>query len=344
MFIQSIDNFRALSIIIIVIGHVFWISGFNTEDDVSKFYISLISGGTFYFVFISGFLFEKLSFEEFSFSKFMLRKFKVVFLPYLFISFLPIIIAISLRNVYPQYFFDNHLSGFYYDYIKPYFMYVFTGRVLTGYWYIPFVFLIFLSSPILVIYNKLSIKQKVYLFVAFIILSGFVFRSVDNINPFQSFVYFLPIFLLGIIVANFHQELSKTPLSIAFSLLFLSFFISYFQIEFNNIFGNQSKNFFDYQGYDFRVLEKSIQSVSIYLFLERFRFKLSFFSLVAKASFAIYFLHPLFIFIINKINQGYFHGFFYLQITSAIVLFLCIVSALLFKYIFKGKSRYLIGY
>lgn len=161
MFINSINNFRAFSIFMIVLSHTYWISNVPVGNKIGDFYIAFTFGGTFYFLFISGFLFDQLSLASFDYYKYMIKKIRNVVSPYVVMSFLPILIALNMQSIYPEYFFSS-TSGIYSEYVKPFFLYLFTGRALTGYWYIPFIFLIFILAPFFKLFKNISLSKKFF--------------------------------------------------------------------------------------------------------------------------------------------------------------------------------------
>lgn len=86
-YLYYVNYFRAIAIIQVVAGHsLVWGQG-----KVKQFFSYLFDGGTYPFVFISGFLFYYLS-SNFSYGTYLKKKFFNVFLPFIFTS-LPGLIA-----------------------------------------------------------------------------------------------------------------------------------------------------------------------------------------------------------------------------------------------------------
>ena len=185
MFYHGINNFRALSIFLIVFGHCFWISNWYPDKTWQNVYLYMIPGGTFFFAFISGFLFAHLNVSTFRYADFIARKWRNIASPYLWISVPVICFAVVVQ--YPGYFVDSR-DGFYYQYLLPFFKYLLTGRVFTGYWYIPFILLVFAISPLLVRFYHLSSRVQLMMVAVLLLLAMFVHRAEDNLNPLQSFV------------------------------------------------------------------------------------------------------------------------------------------------------------
>jgi len=95
MYINSINYFRGIAIIIIVAGHCLTLSNFSYNSFFGITILNLTQGGTSLFVFISGFLFHHIFYQYFDFKKFMLKKIKYVLSPYIFLSSLVIIFTFA---------------------------------------------------------------------------------------------------------------------------------------------------------------------------------------------------------------------------------------------------------
>jgi probable poly-beta-1,6-N-acetyl-D-glucosamine export protein len=345
MFFHSINNLRAVSIILIVFAHTYWISGWQPQSSLSHLYSFIIFGGTFYFLFISGFLFNQLSVKHYYYHKFLMQKLRNVISPYVFLSILPIILAIKLKTVYPQYFFTVGDQGLWLEYIKPAILYLLTGRALTGYWYIPFIALVFIASPLFVQYSKLSCKNQLGILFVGIVISGFTYRSIDNMNPFQTFVYFSPMFLFGMICSIYNQKIKDTLSRYALWLVIISIVLAAYQTNVLGINTNLEKDMFTYAGFNFRLVGKSIQILGIYLIFENFMTKdYKILSLLASSSFAVFFLHPAVIFVIKRLVPTDWSGFIYWHLLTVFVIVVCVCGAWFAKKLLGNKSRYVIGW
>ena len=75
------DYFRAISIILIVMGHSY--GSWERDSVLDMSFTNLISGGTALFVFISGFFFHNVFNENYNYKAFVLKKCEGVFLPLL---------------------------------------------------------------------------------------------------------------------------------------------------------------------------------------------------------------------------------------------------------------------
>ncbi|MDX3774080.1 acyltransferase [Chromatiaceae bacterium AAb-1] len=342
MFYAGVNNFRALAIFLIVFGHCFWISGWYPSDMAGRVYLYLLPGGTFFFVFISGFLFAHLNAPVFNYPDFVRRKARNILSPYLALSVIPVIFAVITH--YPGYFTDER-EGFYFQYLLPFIKYIVTGRVFTGYWYIPFIVIVFfVLSPLLVRYYRLPLRSQLIIFSSLLVISSLVHRPVDNLNPLQNLVYFIPVFLAGMV---FNQQFSvfRSKLSLAWGLLLLSLALSLYQSYYLEISHNSHKAFWEYTRVDLKVFEKTLQAVAVLVLLERlFDRRYALLDLIASASFAIFFLHPVVIAVFKRLIDGAFSGFLYWHVLTVLVFFTSLLTAYILKRILGKYSRPLIGW
>jgi hypothetical protein len=353
MFLQSISNFRALSILLIVMGHMYFY-GFMSESSISQFIKNLITGGTIFFVFISGYMFHHVFIRKFNYVRFVFKKICNIFLPYLFLGF----IAIFLLYITNSGYFDSHNStygeGILFmpedSKVLIFFKYIISGRFLIAYWYIPFVMLVFLFSPIFIGYSKLGVKWMMFIFLFFSLISIFIHRPILQLNPIQSFFYFSPFYLLGIMISQYRVSASVffdkyfylgVLLSITFSLIAVCY-------DHN---GTSMKQALSYQGIDYMFLQKLFLCMVLYHFFDKNDFQSSFFDTLSEYSFAIFFIHPWYMALGYKFSVKFFGGEFndsviFYFISVLVIIYISIFSAYLIKKIFKGSqhTRKLIGF
>ena len=82
-----------------------------------------------------------------------------------------------------------------------------TGRMVTAYWYIPFIFLVFLASPLFDRFIELSRGWRAAAFAAAIRIALWVVRPVDNLNPVQCFFYFANFYMFGILFCEYRKPI-----------------------------------------------------------------------------------------------------------------------------------------
>lgn len=362
MFLKSIGNFRALAIILIVAGHLYSF-GFVGEDVVSSVVKNIITGGTALFVFISGFMFHYIFYQKFQYKKFIVNKIKNVIVPYFLLSTF-FILFLFLNS--SGYFTDiEKISSASYKYMfkdgvvfnpndsnfVTTIKYYLSGRVLTAYWYIPFVFLVFLSSPFHIKFTKLNLKNQIAIILLLSIVSILLHRPINNTNAIQSFVYYTPIYLIGIMVSMHSSKVNQYLRNKLLYLALFVFILSYLQYLLGHQ-GNYFKPYFEYDGVDLQYIQKVFLIFFFYTFFEKFYFESKLIDIISNTSFAIFFIHPWLIVIMYKIINIHDiriesnNVLYYLFIVFSVI-FVSIFSALILKKIFRvhsKKTRYIIGY
>ena len=346
-FLNSINYFRGIAIIIIVAAHSYGIANWNVYRDPNvfeKFFYSLNLNGSVFFIFISGFLYNHIFFPRFNYKNFMLKKTKYVLIPYLVCSIVPILYAV----------FVDSKGTFLLDSLKDkpvlaILWFLVTGRAVYAYWYIPMIMLVFAISP--AINFLIRSKYLIYTILGMIPISMIIHRPRLNINPLHSLVYFLPVYLLGIFT-SVHQKkiyafLKSSKVKIVILLLAIS--LGLVQILIFNITGNFSKSFWSITLPDINLLQKILLCFLLMSVLDNYEdTDITTIKKTAETSFAIYFIHP---FLLNPLtilvrswNLDFQGNLFTLILATIAVVTLSIAIAHFIKLIFKRNSRYLIGW
>lgn len=198
--VRSIHLLRGVAILFIVIGHTLF-----SDTEVSEgraLVLNFFKGGTVLFVFISGFLFERVFLKRFDYKTFATRRLSKLLQPYLLIS-LPAIFLVA--TFYPE---ATHMSfgpengeGLYVQTIRPLMIALLTGTYLSAYWYVPFAVLLFLCAPLHVLYARQSLPRQFIILAPLFALALVLQRPSYNMMPPQSMVYLTPVYLLGITVS-----------------------------------------------------------------------------------------------------------------------------------------------
>ncbi|DAB19858.1 TPA: hypothetical protein CPT81_07730 [Candidatus Gastranaerophilales bacterium HUM_20] len=215
--LHFIDYFRAISIILIVAGHcIYWGKPHGIIRETNLY---LFTGGTFLFVFISGFLFQYLSYK-FEYKSYLIKKWKNVILPYI-ITCVPVAIyaSFTLQDVnnplYNNSFFERVIA------------FSCFGTILNvPTWFIAMIIIFFLLSPLF-----LKIQKNKWLWY-FLLISSIlytclsprpnVWKSYSNINgnflaiiiyhikfTLTNFFVFLSSYLYGIFCCNLMKKDKK---------------------------------------------------------------------------------------------------------------------------------------
>ena len=343
-FLNSVNYFRGIAIIIIVLGHCYELSNWNISSNLEKLFYSLTLNGSVYFVFISGFLYRHIFYDRFEYKKFLLKKIQYVLVPYLVCSTLPIIYTVFISDSQPYIpisLSDRPLSAIGW--------YLITGRVADTYWYVPMAMLLFALSPLVNLIIKSGKVLEVSLFL--LPISLIIHRPINNINAVHSLVYYFPLYLIGVWASANHQKITyylqdnKRKLV----LLLWSLGLGIVQVWLLNSSGNFHKEFWSITVPDVNLLQKILLCFLFMSILNRYEESdIGALKQTAATSFAIYFIHPLIIYpvliIFDRFGISFEGNFFTLVITSFLILATSMAVALGVKAIFKKKSRYLIGW
>ncbi|OLF37657.1 MULTISPECIES: acyltransferase family protein [unclassified Psychrobacter] len=360
MYLKSISNYRAIAIIAIVASHIYGF-GLSSPDPVTYFIKSIITGSTGLFVFISGFMFYYVFYKKYEYKHFIKNKILNIGVPYSILAIIAICITYFLSS---GYFNANSLSSYSYrdgiifkvedSTFTIVLKYYATGRFLTAYWYIPFALILFASAPIHIFFISLRKRLQLEVVILLSLVSIFGHRPVAETNPFQSLVYYTPIYLIGILVAMNRNKVKVTieNKKAVIILIFLVFTFTIVQYSTGHI-GNYNKLFFYFDGMDFMYLQKISLILLVYIFLEKYSFNLYFIDVISKTSFSIFFIHPWLIILFKEIfyNLGFVfypeeNNLFLYMFMLVLILSISVLISLSIKKSFKYsiKTRYLIGY
>lgn len=332
-FRYSLENFRGVAIIFVMLSHISSIYSFEKGGDY-LFY--LLTNATAWFVFISGYLFYYLESEKFEYGKYLIKKLKYVVLPYLFLS-VPAIIA-------GLYFSRHVLYGLTSDQYVAWSL-VTGGTVVPPMWFIPMIVIFFLLTPV---FNFLSKTKIIYIFVVCgLVLSIFSSRSVNNTNAFFSFLNFAGFYFLGMVAAKNVAVLDslsyawKSKIIYGSVAIFLLFGFLYPGIE------EEPVGFLSSLGsLNFLNVGKLAFLVAIFFIFERYlERKNNVLGYLAKISFGLFFIHGFMILIFARIARDVDFGNAYVRFFSevAIVVFVSIAVVFLIKVVLGKRSRYVVG-
>lgn len=344
-FLNSINHFRGIAIIFIVMAHCYRPAGWQIETLADKFWFNLMMNGTVFFVFISGFLFHHVFYNRWDYEKYMKNKTKYVFIPYFLLS-LPWIIWHLIAGPEPSLHMlhanisDNSTAATWY---------VLTGRALTAYWYIPMGMMLFALSPwVMDLINKKSLLQFA---IPLVVLAMLMHRPISNLNAIQSLIYFLPVYLIGVWTSVAKDKIfpfiDKYWLLMLISAIALAIGQAYFYGA-----GVLNKPAFEFTVPDLMLPQKLLLTFVLLAILNKFEhISIGFLQKLAEVSFAIYFIHPWITtpwwMIYNSPDIFAMHGEGNI-VTTLLVTFAVIavsyVIALLFKKALKQRSRYIIGW
>ncbi|MCQ9377368.1 acyltransferase [Methyloversatilis sp. XJ19-49] len=219
-FLQPIHQFRAIAIVLIVGAHVLPVVEWKSHL-AERLVAGFTNESSTFFMFISGFLFQHLS-QRFEYRRYLWTKFLNVILPYLLLS-LP---AIAM------FVFVTQRSGLwpgFYDMPKwqQIAMFVLTGKHLAPMWFIPLMALFYLVAPLLVWADRHA-RSLYWLILPLLVFSALSGRG-GQYGPISMFVYFLPVYLFGMVCARYRErvldltERALLPLSACALVLYALF-------------------------------------------------------------------------------------------------------------------------
>lgn len=351
MYLNFLNYFRGFAIFLIVMGHSFYITNFfNLSNPIGnpffrKLFFTMTTGGTSLFVFISGFLFHHIFYSRgFNFKKFMKNKFKNVFLPYL------IIITPIIMIKFPETLTETSINIS--DIIRLILMYL-SGALLDSTWYIPFAFVLFISSPIFIRYIEAK-KGKIAVIIIGLLIGMIIHRPAHNlhINVIQALLYFSPAYCLGIYTSQNKEKLLPYLKKYNSFIFLLWVGMGVFQVHINKFMNMHKANMFAYNGIDLMGIQKIIVCLFFVGLFYKIQDKKWIFiekplSLLADYSFPIFFIHNYFILITKYFLEKYNFtlNFSYLGLIF-FTTYICILSMIftkIIKLIFKKNSRMIIG-
>jgi hypothetical protein len=237
-------------------------------------------------------------------------------------------------------------NGFFNEYIQPGLEYYWTGSFLIAYWYIPFILITFMLSPLHILFIKSKPAVQITLILLLSLVSMLIHRSVGNLYIFQNVIYFTPVYLFGILCSEYRDKVYATLSKREPILLAIVIFLAALQ-AYSGVVGNYHKPPFEYGGLDIMFIQKIILCLFFMVFLYRFESKNSVIThALAATSFTVFFLHPFIIWSISKSTKKYLPTdswmIFILYVVTIITL--CVLIAKITRKILPEYSRSLIGY
>lgn len=330
----TIDSLRGVAILMVLLTHMPSISQIPyVGNELHKF----VMGGTLWFVFISGFLFNKIECrQKIVYKDFFFKKFKRLWLPYIFWFSIAFFIALYVGR--PKLYDLSNLAYLFWSFLVG-------GDIVGPMWYMPLAILFSILSPLLFMISIRHHNIFVVIALSFFILSFFTSRPFALSNPFLSFVNFFGIFAAGFICSKYRNIISVFLLKRWGVFVFLligvivicSFFKKSIYIE-STFYDNLMRpNFYN--------LSQICTLALFFIFFEKFLQKgsviLSFF---AKISFGLFFSHGFF--------NVFYHYFLSRKISAmgldmlgqvVFGLILPVIFVLVAKKVLQNRSSYVLG-
>lgn len=279
--IAEFDYLRGMAIAMIVLGH----SIFLSQPVFPALLENLMRGGTGLFVFISGFFFHHVFYTRFNYPQFVAKKAKSLLIPFLIIS----LIALAFRmlgwwqdGLSVQ---ENVLNAWYT---------LRNGYILYPHWYIPFIFLTFLCSPLHAIYIRTPLSIQIFVLLVFSLIALLMHRPQSNSNFLQSLVYFTPYYLLGILFSQYEKPLRDFHWPLLYTSVAVIASTALVQTYVLGHLGNYHKAPFVYEGLDLQFIQILFGCIAMLALCRHIRPWLQqHLCWLAELSFPIFFIHPL---------------------------------------------------
>lgn len=355
MRLNQFDYFRAIAILIIVAGHTIY-DVITVDTFYEKVLVNLIYGGTALFVFISGFFFHHVFYKKFNYKDFILKKIQNVVSPYIVMTTVAMVLYLI-----PQLHLHNWVakevakaSTSVYQTISLYFEYLLFGGISAQFWYIPFIIIIFLLSPIFIGFIKLPRLLQWLTFGILFFNSSLIWRPELHLTPWHHVLYYTPIYLLGIICSIHRERFLSMIEGRAWLFGLAALALAIIQVEFFGVVGHFEKSQpFTFSGFDIMLIQEVFVGLSILAILQRYENKeISLLKNLAAASFAIYFLHEFVKLVVKGIfvKLDIWDDFSHTPepiawiLLVAIITLLSLTGAWLVKKTFKAQSKYLTGW
>ncbi|MBB5607356.1 MULTISPECIES: acyltransferase [unclassified Janthinobacterium] len=332
-FRYSLENFRGVAIIFVMLGHM---SSFMDMGTTGNYFHFFFVDATAWFIFISGYLFFYLEIDRFKYGNYLYKKIKYVIFPYLLLS----IPAILLGLYYSRNIMHDLTPGMY----ALWSLFV-GGIVVAPMWFIPMIAIFFLLTPV---FNVIS-RTKLILFVTIVSLffGIFSFRSIYNTNPFFSFLHFSGFYFLGMATAKYTSSLDAMSNSFKTIIILVSFSVFLLVGVFYPGMENEPMGFLGAYGeLNYIILGKLALLIFIFFIFEKFfNVKNVFLGFLAKISFGLFFIHGFMMLFFSKFLYGFFYpnSFIKFLCEIVVVIFFSIAVVVLLKRVFGRWSRYVIG-
>ena len=354
-YLHHINYFRGIAIIFIVFSHCFnvGISHYNQNlTFLAKFLRNILSGGTTFFVFISGYLLHHIYYKNFQLKTFLLNKIKYILIPFILISSADI--CYYTIKYFTNVFIGSNKSDIYLEILNSY---PFTNTYLFGHgvipiglWYIPFIVIIFVLTPFYLRFVRIKLNRQLLIICVLMLLSTLIHRTYKNgiIAIFQNVIYFTPAYLLGITMSinfkEFYEKLKGKSLYMLLIVLGISF-----QQTRNVVVDINSPSHLILANFDLMIVQKCLLSIFFIILLSKFenrQFKML--KILASNSFGIFFIHGICIWIFNaivlKFNITYeTNSILNYLLFSTVIFTLSLFLTILIRKLFPKNSKYLIG-
>ena len=336
-------------------GHCYGVSTSHFFENPSLFACvirKILTGGTIFFVFISGYLFHYIYYKNFQFSSFIIKKVRFVLIPFLLVSSADLLyytsgfLVYTIKGSFKAEIFLTKLNS--YSFINT-FLYG-RGDITIVLWYVPFIMTIFALSPFYIKFIKIKPKAQLIMIFILLIISIIINRNSEYsiLGLFQNVIYFTPVYLLGIYVSMNFNMIKDRLIKWQFYFLLTAIGLAFAQTRYGvQAFRELNASFL--VKIDLMIIQKTLLSIFFILFFMRYEIKkIGVLNLMAENSFGIFFIHGICIWFLNAkifklkiaVENDSFLFFFGV---STFILTISLFITILIRKVFPTKSKYIIG-
>lgn len=335
------DYFRAFAILFVVTGHCY---GDWTLDTVGEIVLAdLLTGGSALFVFVSGFFFQHLFNRNFDYRRFLQKKSRNVLQPYLVLmtAYLALVLLVKGAITFPV----SLGAGAGADAALAVALNVLTGASLTAYWYVPFIMLVFLASPLFRAMARQGDVTVLALVLTGLSAAMYIERPMQNLNPFHSLLYFAPFYLAGILYAKRADQVNdwidRNLLALVAGLAAILLHMAN-EGQVGNIL--KASPFAPLEHLDYMVPQKALLILVLIGLTRRLaRHPIPWLSYLAGISFPLFFIHPWALLLQDKLIADHFTGFPGFLARTTFVILLSLLTIRVLKARLGSRSRLLMG-
>lgn len=333
-FRHSIENFRGLAILFVVVSHLLSLRAVGPLGDALYF---AFGDATSWFVFVSGYLFYHTEIRRFDFGSYFRKKVRFVLAPYL--VFATLAVAVGIYHSRPE------LLGLS---LPAYVLWslVVGGSVVAPLWFVPMITGFFLLSPLFI---RLARDRGLYLAtacgLAFSLFSG---RPVANLNPVLAFFHFAGFYMLGLVVASRASSISaalKGARGWEIAALGLAVFL-WSAVHYGG-YDVSPEGFLDGLGQlNHMQLGKLGLLMAVYVVFEKlYNRENRLLGYLAKISFGVFFVHGFAVlaFAVVLRPRVFLSSEWMPMFEFGWVLGVSVLVVEMIKWTFKGRSRYVVG-
>lgn len=332
MSFQYLNNYRGIAILLVVLAHA--LTAFSGVDGTSASFAVkaldvIVKDCTVIFIALAGYFFTALL-PSFNYPTFLKNKFENVIVPYLIVS-LPAALLYVSGIKQTHYWIDMD----WFHTLNPLYQYVFlivTGAQLGPLWFVPAIVLFYLFSPVL-----FFLARKNLVFVFFLLSLGpalYLGRPPYNENPLQAFVFFMPAYTMGMLLAQHKTAYVKiAPASLPLLILVLAAIVAKYDV-------------LKYNASIDMLAKLALTYVLMAVCYRYLNFRIVLLDLMARLSFYLFFIHGYFVgafrSALPKLGLAV-DGIVAIVTASVLTIILSIATYIIVKLIFGRKTKMLVG-